>query len=155
MIFWTWLVFIALFLLLKRFAWPAIIGATEEREKRIRGQLDEAQKMNSDARAALDEHKELLAGAREEAHGIVAESRSLGEKEREQILEKARRDQESMLNRAKQEIEAERDRAVASLRAEAVDLSLAAASRLIGEKLDDDANRKLVTEYLESIGTGS
>ena len=45
----------------------------------------------------------------------------------------------------------ERQRAVADLRREAVDLSLAAASKLVGEKLDDDANRKLVTQYLGSL----
>ena len=37
--FWTWLVFIALYLLLKRFAWPAIVKATEEREQAIAKQL--------------------------------------------------------------------------------------------------------------------
>jgi F0F1-type ATP synthase membrane subunit b/b' len=39
------------------------------------------------------------------------------------------------------------------LRQEAVDLSLAAAAKLIGEKVDSEANRKLVTEYLGTIGS--
>ena len=41
----------------------------------------------------------------------------------------------------------------AALRREAVDLSLAAASKLIQERLDDDASRKLVTNYLGSLET--
>ena len=67
------------------------------------------------------------------------------------MLAKAREEQQQVLERAKREIHAERDAAVADLRREAVDLSLAAASKLVEENLDDKANRKLVTEYLSSL----
>jgi hypothetical protein len=36
-----------------------------------------------------------------------------------------------------------------------VDLSLAAASRLVGERLDGEADRKLVTGYLASLETSN
>jgi F-type H+-transporting ATPase subunit b len=49
---------------------------------------------------------------------------------------------------------AERDRAVADLRREAVDISLAAASKLIGERLDADADRRLVQDYLATLDSG-
>ena len=39
--FWTWAVFIALFFILKKFAWPSILRATEERERAIERQLGE------------------------------------------------------------------------------------------------------------------
>jgi len=42
--------------------------------------------------------------------------------------------------------------AISELRTEAVDLSLAAASKLVGERLDSEADRKLVTSYLGSLG---
>ena len=51
-------------------------------------------------------------------------------------MEKTRQEQEELLARARREIGAERDRAIEELRREAVDLSLAAASKLIGERLD-------------------
>jgi F0F1-type ATP synthase membrane subunit b/b' len=34
-----------------------------------------------------------------------------------------------------------------------VDLSLAAASKLIERRLDEEANRRLVSQFLESLGT--
>jgi F0F1-type ATP synthase membrane subunit b/b' len=37
------------------------------------------------------------------------------------------------------------------LRREAVELSIAAAAKVIDANLDTDANRRLVTEYLESL----
>ena len=149
--FWTWVVFLALFFVLKKFAWPAIVQATEEREHRIRRQLEDAEKMNAEAKEALEEHKHLLAGAKAEARGLVTEAKTIAQKEREQLLAKAREEQQQVLERAKREIQAERDAAVADLRRAAVDLSLAAASKLVQENLDDKANRKLVTEYLSSL----
>jgi len=151
LIFWTWLIFLTLFFLLKKFAWPPIVRATEERERLIEHQLRDAKEMNTEAKEALAEHKNLLAGAKQDAHAIVNEAKIVGQKEREQLLARTREEQEQILDRAKHEIQAERDRAVAELRREAVDLSLAAASKLIEANLDDAANRKLVTEYLASL----
>ena len=150
-IFWTWLVFGALFFVLKKYAWPAILNATEERERKIAHQLEEAERMNAEAKAALEEHKALVAGARDEASKLIGEAKTVGEAEREAILNRAREEQEQLVDRAKREIEAERERAIAELRREAVDLSLAAASRLVEAKLDDEANRKLVMSYLDSL----
>ncbi len=49
--------------------------------------------------------------------------------------------------------EEERERALTELRTEAVELSLAAASRLLESELDSEANRKLVSDYLGSLGS--
>ena len=68
-------------------------------------------------------------------------------------MEKTRQEQEELLERARRDIVAERERAVAELRREAVDLSLAAASKLLGERLDADRDRKVVQEYLASLDT--
>jgi F-type H+-transporting ATPase subunit b len=152
LIIWTWVVFIALFLLLRRYAWPAILRSTEERELRIRTQLDEAERLNKEATAALEEHKQLVAGAREEAHKLLQDAKSTADKEREALLSRTRDEQEQLLERAKKEIAAERERAVTELRREAVDLSLAAASKLIGTRFDASADRKLVEQYLATLG---
>ena len=76
----------------------------------------------------------------------------MSQKERETLLAKAREEYDALLNRARKDIDAEKDKAIQALRREAVDLSIAAASRVIEANLDTDANRKLVTEFLESIG---
>jgi len=151
LIFWTWLIFIALFFVLKKYAWPAIIGATEERERNIAHQLEEAGRMNAESQAALDKHKRLLAGAKEDVRALINEAKTVAEKERDGLLAKTRREQEQILERVKRELETEREKAIAELRRQAVDLSLAAASRLIDANLDDAANRKLVVEFLDSL----
>ena len=82
---------------------------------------------------------------------MLVEARSVAEKERALAMEKTKQEQEELLARARREIAAERDRAVAELRREAVDLSLAAASKLIGKRLDSETDRKLVREYLATL----
>ena len=149
--FWTWVVFFALLYLLKKFAWPPLVKATVEREKRIQAMLEEAERRNKEAQALLEEHERLLADTRSKAHSIMAESKAHAEKERALAMEKTRQEQEELLERARRDIGAERDRAVAELRREAVDLSLAAASKLIQTRLDSDTDRKLVQEYLASL----
>lgn len=148
---WTVLVFVALLLVLKRFAWPAILGAVEAREQALEAQLAQAAKDREEAAALLAEHKRLVADARHQATGIVAEARSVAEKERALAIEKTKQEQDELLARARREIAAERDRAVADLRREAVDLSLAAASKLVGARLDTETDRRIVSEYLLTL----
>jgi F-type H+-transporting ATPase subunit b len=150
--FWTWAVFIALFFILKKFAWPSILRATEEREQAIERQLLEAERMNTEAKAAVEENRRLLAETKASVHQMMAEGKAMGEKERAIALEKTKHEQDELLARARREIQAERERAVADLRRETVELSLAAAAKLIGKRLETDADRALVLEYLGSVG---
>src|SRR5881396_676352 len=56
-----------------------------------------------------------------------------------------------LLARARKEIDEEKGKALLALRREAVDLSIAAASKLLDATLDSEANRRLVTEYLADL----
>jgi F-type H+-transporting ATPase subunit b len=153
--FWTWLVFIALFLVLRRLAWPVILRNTEQRERRIRKQLEDAEKMNAEAQKLLEEHRKTMAKAHEQIHGLLAEAKAVAEREREALLARARQEQDQILERARREIVSERERAVAQLRREAVDLSLAAAGKLLEARLDSEADRRLVADFLESAERGT
>jgi F-type H+-transporting ATPase subunit b len=149
--FWTWVVFFALLYVLKRFAWPPLLKATVDRENRIQAQLEEAERRNQEAAALLAEHERLLAETRTQAHSLMAEAKTAAEKERAAAIEKTRQEQEELLERARRDIAGERDRAVAELRREAVDISLAAASKLLGQRLTSDSDRKIVEEYLANV----
>ena len=152
LIIWTLLVFVILLGLLWKFAFPSIVRSVEERERRIQKQLEDAEKANTEARALLEEHKKQIAAARTEAQDILAKAKTVSQKERETLLAKAREEYDALLNRARKDIDAEKEKAIQALRQEAVELSIAAASRVIEANLDSDANRKLVTDFLESLG---
>ena len=151
LMFWTLIIFLTLFAVLAKFAYPAILGAVEAREKALNDALAFAKKDRDDAAALLAEQQKQLAATRDEAQKIIAEGRAAGEKVRTSVIEQASAEQRQMLERAKTEIGAERDRAIAELRREAVELAIKGASKVIGKNLDDATNRKIVDDFLGSI----
>jgi F-type H+-transporting ATPase subunit b len=150
-IIWTVVIFVILLAILWRLGYPALLRMVEEREARIQKQLDEAEKANAEAQRLLDEHKKQIAAARTEAQEILAKAKTVSQKERETLLAKAREEYDALLARARKDIEAEKEKAIQALRREAVELSIAAASRVIEANLDTDANRRLVTEFLDGL----
>lgn len=151
LIIWTLVIFILLLAILWKFAWPQVLGAVEARERRLEEQIAEAERSRAEAARLLEEQRKLLAESRSAAAATMAEARAAAERERSLALEKTKEEQEELLARARREIQQERERAVEALRRETVDISLAAASKLVGERLDSEADRKLVTSYLASL----
>lgn len=150
---WASVVFLALLGILWRFAWGPILGAVEARENRIQNALDESAAQREEAARLLAEHKAQLADARRQAGEILAEGRAAGERLRKELEEKARADAQGIVDSARREIEREKDRALAELREQSVDLALAAAGKLIQERLDDQGHRDLVVGFLDRLDT--
>ena len=151
LVIWTLVVFGLLLYVLKRNAWPVLLAAVREREQKLERQLAEAEKNRAEAAALLEEHKRLLAAAKGEAQEILNKAKTVAEKERATLLAKAREEYERLLARARKEIDEEKEKALLALRREAVDLSIAAAAKLLDANLDTEANRRLVTEYLAGL----
>ena len=147
---WTLLIFLGLFFVLSRYAFGPITKAVEAREQALQDAIDQAKRDREEAARILAEHRTQLEGARSEAQHIIAEGRAVGEKLRTEMLDETRAQQQDLLERARREIAGERDLAIAQIREEAVDLAIAAASKVIEKNLDDSANRKLVESYLTS-----
>ncbi len=153
--FWTLIVFVVVLVILSKFVFPMIVSANVEREEMIKQQLAEAKQLHAEAQTALEEQRQLLAGARGEATALIAEARTAADRERVLAVEKTKAEQEELLVRARNDIEAQRIRAIADLRREAVDVAIAAAGKVVGQSFDGAADRKLVEDYLASIGKTS
>ena len=147
-VIWTLIIFLGLVLVLGKWAWKPILGALEARERRIQDILDAAARDRAEAEKALQEHRRQLAEARQQAQEFLNEGRQAAERLRQEMLETARRQQEELLTRARDDIRREQDSAIQEIRREAVDLSLAAASKLVQRRLDSAEDRRLVQEYL-------
>ena len=152
---WTVVIFTTVLLVLWRFAWGPILSAVEAREKKIQDALEEAQTRQAEAEKLLEEHKKQLAEARKQAQAILAEGREDADRLRKELEGKAREESEAILTRARAEIEREKDAALDALRTEAVDIALAAASKLLHQKLDGDQDRKLVMQYVDGLSAKS
>lgn len=151
--FWTWIVFFILLWVLKKFAWPGILKNTLEREAKIKGQLADAERLNSEAKVAVATAQALQAEARSSAQTLLAEAKAALEKERAAAVDKVKAEQDALVERARRDIAAERDKAISELRREAVDLAIGAASKVIGKRLDTDADKQIVLDYLGKVET--
>lgn len=149
---WTLVIFAALFYILRRFFFPLILKAVEDREKYLEDALASAKRDRDEAQRVLAETQAKLEAARTEAQKFIADGRATGEKLRAQMLEETKKQQDELLARARRDIEGEKTKAIAELRGEAIDLALRGASRVIEKNLDDATNRKLVEDFLKTVG---
>ena len=152
---WTLVIFLCLFFILAKFAYPKILGAVEAREQMLEEAIANAKKDRDAAATLLAEHRRQLEGARDEAQRLIADARVAGEQVRTELIERAHKEQQELIERARQEITAERDRAIAVLRKETVELAIQSASKVIEKNLDDADNRRLVESFLASIPAGT
>jgi F-type H+-transporting ATPase subunit b len=152
LMFWTLFVFLLLLFLLSRFAFGPITAAVRAREKALEDAIAMAKKDRDDAAKLLEDHRRQIEAARGEAQRYIAEGRAAAEAMRGEMLEATRAQQLELLERARRDIEAEKAKAIDELRREAIDLAIIGASKVIEKNLDDAGNRRLVENYLNSIG---
>lgn len=148
---WTLVIFLILFFMLRKWAFPAILGAVERREQALQEALDNAKRDREEAQRLLEEHRRRIEEARGEAQKLITDGRAIAEKMRTDLIEQTHQEQQAMLDRARREIETEKERAVAQLRREAVNLAIAGASKVIEQNLDNTKNRQLVEGFLSSL----
>lgn len=154
LMFWTIVIFALLLVILSRFAFKPMLAAVEARERSLQDQLDAAKRDREEAERVLADHRAQLEKGRGEAQKLIADGRATAEKLRNDLLEQTKAQQQEMLDRARREIETEKVNAIAALRREAVDLAIAGAGKVIERNLDNDANRKLVENFLGSVTIG-
>lgn len=149
--FWTLVIFIALMIVLAKYAFPPILGYAAAREQRIQQALDDARRQREETEELLALQREELAQARVQSQQLLQEGRQAAERVRQELLQHAKAEGDELIERAKHEIDRQRVQAIESLRREAAELAIAAASRLVHERLDTAEDRRLVTEYLQGI----
>lgn len=152
LVFWTWISFIVLLILLKKFAYPQILKGLKKREETIQQQLEEARRTKREAQSLLEEYRQQLAEARSEAQKIINEGKQLGENMRKEILQKAQQESNEIVKRAQEEIELQKQKALLELKERIADLSLAAASKIMKKSLDPKDHQRLIEDYLAQIG---
>ncbi len=151
MILWTWITFGIVLALLSKLALKPILAAIENRENSIRDDIEKAQQQRDEAETLIAKHQKKMAAAEAEAQALLKESRKLGDKAREELLEKTRLESGKLLEKAKEEIEQQKESALASLRTEVADLAVGAAEKIILHNLDSDKQKAVVDEYIKAM----
>jgi F-type H+-transporting ATPase subunit b len=148
---WTIVCFLVTLFVLKRYAFGPIQKTIDERRERIRQSLDEADNAREEARKLLEEHRKLISGAQSDAEEILSEARRVAEANERRMREELEADRQRRLEETRKQIDAETRRALEAIRAEVVDLSLLAATKVTRKSLDDADHRRLIEEAVGEL----
>jgi F-type H+-transporting ATPase subunit b len=153
---WTLVIFLVVVLLLGKFAWGPVLGLLRQREEFIHKSLSDAKRDRDEAEARLKDYAAKLQSAQAEALTIVEGARRDGERLREELRQRAKAEADTQITNAQRQIQLETTRALQQIRHEAVDLSVAIASKLLQRNISKEDNEKLIDEALRQIdGTRS
>ncbi len=149
--FW---VFVALVVFLGLAGWKGlrpIINALDARAERIRQSLEEAQALREEAQRTLADYKRKQREALKDAQDILAHAES----EAKRIREEGRKDIEAALQRrealAMEKIAQAEAKALQEVRAQAVDLAIAATAELLKSKIDQPRAEQLIGETINDL----
>ena len=148
---WTLVIFVIVVLVLGKFAWGPMLSLLQQREQFIHKSLSDAKRDRDEAEARLRDYAAKLQSAQAEAVAIIADARKDAERLREELRQRARSEADTMLKNAERQIELQTSRALQQIRQEAVDLSVAIASKLLQRNITKEDNERLITEALKQI----
>jgi len=147
----TVVVFLLFAFVLTRFGWKPLLDMIEERERTIRRSVDDAHQANTQAQALLIQHKETLREAGQQREDMLKQAFADADQARQTLLAQAKVDSERLLEKAKEQIQREKQLALQEIRGEIAELAIGAASKIVESSLTEDAQRKLVDEFIEGL----
>ncbi|MDG2023908.1 MAG: F0F1 ATP synthase subunit B [Actinomycetota bacterium] len=151
-IIWGGAAFAILFIVMAKFAYPAIQKVMDARSEKIQSDLDAADSARSDAESLRGEYDAKLAEAQAEAARIIEAARSDAEQVRQDRIAAIEPEIAEKRAQAEADIEAAKDRALTDLRAQVTSLAVGAAEQVVRSSLDEAAHARLVDDYIESVG---
>ncbi len=147
----TALGFIFFVLILGKYAWGPILNVLDERRDKVEDDYVQAEKNLADAEQLKGDFESKLNDIKVIEREKVQEAVKRGEDLADSIVVKARTSADDTRQKAEQDIELEAQKAQIELRDSVVSIALGAAEKVIGERLDDELHRKLISEYIDGL----
>lgn len=148
LVFWGTIVYVLLLSLLAKFAWGPITKMIEDREKRIRADLDGAEKARIEGDRRMVEYQRRLDDATAEAKAKVEEAVAKAEKHGAEVFAQRRAEADLLIDKAKKQIESERDKALAEVKQTAVELAMEITRTVVKRTASQDDLGKTADEIL-------
>ncbi|WP_158772062.1 F0F1 ATP synthase subunit B [Paraglaciecola sp. L1A13] len=134
-----------------KFVWPPIMGAIEERQKKIADGLAASERGEKDLELAQDKVTEQLKEAKTQAAGIIEQAKKRGTQIVDEETQRAHQERENIIAQGHAEIEAERNRAKEDLRKQVAALAVAGAERILERQIDAAAQSDIVAKLVAEL----
>jgi F-type H+-transporting ATPase subunit b len=146
--------FLILLLALKGWLYTPILNVLEERKAKIAKGLEDARQAAIARDSADAEARKILDAARSEAARLRAEAAVQAEETAKSIEARAHEEARQIVASAQEDAEGERNRILADLRGQVASIAIAAASKLVGEALDEKRQHELIADYFARVPAG-
>ncbi len=152
---YTFVVFLLLLALLGKLAWPSIATALEEREKRIEGNIADAEAMQAEAKNMLAQHEAKLATAADEVRELLEEARRDAEHTKSQIIVEAKEAAGKERDRAVRDVDLAAENAMHRLVETSANMAVDLAGQVVKQNITPDQQAALVREALSKLASSS
>jgi F-type H+-transporting ATPase subunit b len=141
--------FVILLVLLRFVAYKPLMRMLDERSKRVKDSLEQAEAVKTQSAKTEEELKKQLEQAGREGQERIERAIKAGEDIKQKAQTDAKKEAEGLIVRARAEIQQERDEAIDGVRREFADLTVLAAGKVIEKSLDKKEHRDLIDKVLE------
>jgi F-type H+-transporting ATPase subunit b len=148
---WTLVLFLFTMWVLAKFAFPKIGAALEKRANAIKENIEASEKQRAEADELLEEYRQRLREAREQADDIVSRSRKASEAAVAEATAEGKAKREDLVAAARRDIETETRRSLEQIRKEVADLTVLATEKVTRKSLDSEDQQRLVEEALAEV----
>jgi len=149
--FWVLVAFVIFVIAVYKPIRGALLGGLDSRIAEIRQEVEEAEKLREEAQSLLAKYQRQQRQALQDAETIVARARESAERHRaeaeESMKEMVRRQEEQ----AREKIAQAEATAIQQVRAMSVDLAMAAAEKLLVERLGGTEGSRLIDASIQDI----
>lgn len=142
LIIWTLLAFIVVFLILKKYAWPYILGGLKKREDTIAEALASAERIKAEMAQMKSENESLLTQAREERAGMLKDAKHISDKMIADAKERARTEYDKILADAQSAIQQQKNAVLTDLKNQVGSLIIEVAEKVLRKELDDKTKQE-------------
>ncbi len=126
-------------------------NAIDERNSNLEHTFVEAESLRSEMQKMRSDYEAKLAQTEADARSQIQAEVKKAQELRTSIMAEASKNADSLVQRAQDEIASEKAKALTEIRTHVVDLTMQAATKVVGENMDNDRNRRLVQEFIDTV----
>ncbi|MDM8533824.1 F0F1 ATP synthase subunit B [Clostridiaceae bacterium HSG29] len=141
-----------LYLFLRKLLFKPVTELIENREMEIASDIDSAIKKNEEAEELKNEYNQKIKDIENEGKKIIKEAKLIAETEASKIIEKVREDEKEIRVKNQMELEREKVKAINELKDEISNLTIMAASKVIGKNLKLEDHIALIDQFIDEVG---
>lgn len=146
-------VFLIVFAVLAKIAWPKILGGLEDRERKIRSEIFAAEEARKAAQTAQQQFAKELAEAKAEASRMIEQARAEQARLAADLKLRAEAELTELRESANRSIEAAKRAAIAEIYGEAASLATNVASKILKREVNANDQRHLVEESMNEVSS--